>query len=51
MLCGCGEMADTHGSGPCEETHAGSTPVNRTKKISLQAYFFVIYDLFMKYMI
>ncbi len=28
--CGCGGMADTHGSGPCEETHAGSTPVNRT---------------------
>lgn len=25
-------MADTHGSGPCEETRAGSTPVIRTKK-------------------
>ncbi len=25
-------MADTHGSGPCEETRAGSTPVIRTKQ-------------------
>ena len=31
ILCGRCEMADTHGSGPCEETRAGSTPVVRTK--------------------
>ena len=24
------ELADAHGSGPCEATHGGSTPLDRT---------------------
>ena len=24
------ELADAHGSGPCEETHGGSNPLDRT---------------------
>lgn len=29
-LCGCGEMEDTHGLGPCAARRGGSTPLIRT---------------------
>ena len=30
LLCGCGEMVDTQGLGPCDESHVGSSPTIRT---------------------
>ena len=37
--CACfavlAELADAHGSGPCEETHGGSNPLDRTKSIGM----------------
>ena len=28
------ELADAHGSGPCEETHGGSNPLDRTNIVN-----------------
>ena len=30
MFAVLAELADAHGSGPCEETHGGSNPLDRT---------------------
>ena len=37
------ELADAHGSGPCEATHGGSNPFDRTNTLYIGRVFF--YDL------
>ena len=37
------ELADAHGSGPCEATHGGSNPFDRTNTLYISRVFF--YDL------
>ena len=32
------ELADAHGSGPCENTHGGSSPLIRTTTVVLAAF-------------